>query len=143
MITVRPSVPEDVPALRGLWKLAFGDSDAYLDNYFQTAYWPDHMLVLEEDGAVRSMAAWFDTNFCVPGRGMYWTAYLYAVATRPDCRGFRVSRSLYSHGKSCCCGRRRSAGGRSCGQRPRPLQRSWPPRSWSRPYSLRLPLSWT
>ena len=94
MITVRPSVPEDVPALRGLWKLAFGDSDAYLDNYFQTAYWPDHMLVLEEDGAVRSMAAWFDTNFCVPGRGMYWTAYLYAVATHPACRGRGFSGQL-------------------------------------------------
>jgi len=36
MLLVRTSVPEDVPAQRELWKLAFGDSDAYLDNYFQT-----------------------------------------------------------------------------------------------------------
>ena len=36
MITVRPSVPEDVPAQRELWKLAFGDSDQYIDNFSST-----------------------------------------------------------------------------------------------------------
>lgn len=87
MITVRPSVPEDVPAQRELWKLAFGDSDAYIDNFYSTCYRPERVVVLEEDGAVKSMTAWFDTAFVVPGRGEYRAAYLYAVATRPDCRG--------------------------------------------------------
>ena len=94
MLTVRPSVPEDVPAQRELWKLAFGDSDQYIDNFYSTYYRPERVVVLEEDGAVRSMAAWFDTNFCVPGRGMYWTAYLYAVATHPACRGRGFSGQL-------------------------------------------------
>lgn len=87
MITVRPSVPEDVPAQRELWRLAFGDSDAYIDNFYSTYYRPDRVIVLEEDGTVRSMTAWFDTAFAVPGRGEYRAAYLYAVATHPDCRG--------------------------------------------------------
>lgn len=87
MITVRPSVPEDVPAQRELWRLAFGDSDAYIDNFYNTYYRPDRVIVLEEDGTVRSMTAWFDTVFAVPGQGEYRAAYLYAVATHPDCRG--------------------------------------------------------
>lgn len=87
MLTVRPSVPEDVPAQRELWKLAFGDSDAYLDNFYHGCYRPERVVVLEEDGAVRSMTAWFDTLFAVPGQGEYRAAYLYAVATHPACRG--------------------------------------------------------
>lgn len=87
MIIVRPSVPEDVPAQRELWKLAFGDSDAYIDNFYCTYYRPERVMVLEEDGAVRSMTAWFDTTFVLPGGVEYRAAYLYAVATRPGCRG--------------------------------------------------------
>jgi len=50
MIQVRVSVPEDVPAQRRLWKLAFGDEDAYLDNFYQNYYRPERVLVLEEAG---------------------------------------------------------------------------------------------
>ena len=87
MITVRPSILEDIPAQRELWKLAFGDSDQYIDNFYNTCYRPDRVVVLEEDGAVKSMTAWFDTTFVLPGQGKYRSAYLYAVATHPDCRG--------------------------------------------------------
>ena len=87
MVTVRPSVPADIPAQRELWRLAFGDPEAYIDNFYHTYYRPERVLVLEEEGVVRSMTAWFDTTFVVPGRGAYRAAYLYAVATHPDCRG--------------------------------------------------------
>lgn len=87
MLTVRPSVPEDVPAQRELWKLAFGDSDAYIDNFYDAYYRPGRVVVLEEDGVLRSMTAWFDTTLVIPGRGEYRAAYLYAVATHPNCRG--------------------------------------------------------
>lgn len=87
MLTVRPSVPEDVPAQRALWKLAFGDSDAYIDNFYHTYYRPERMVVLEEDGMLRSMTAWFDTAFVIPGQVERRAAYLYAVATHPDHRG--------------------------------------------------------
>lgn len=87
MVLVRPSTPDDVPAQRLLWQLAFGDDGAYVDNFYQTYYRPERVLVLEEEGQVRSMTAWFDTTFLVPGRGSYRAAYLYAVATHPECRG--------------------------------------------------------
>ncbi|MCI8422293.1 MAG: GNAT family N-acetyltransferase [Lawsonibacter sp.] len=87
MWITRASVPEDIPVLYDLWGLAFGDTKAYIDNFFQTYYRPERMLVLEEEGTVRAMTAWFDTAFAVPGQGEYRAAYLYAVATHPDCRG--------------------------------------------------------
>ena len=87
MRIVRPSIPEDVPVQRELWRLAFGDGEDYIDNFYHTYYQPERVLVLEEEGVVRSMTAWFDTTFTVPGQGEYRSAYLYAVATHPDCRG--------------------------------------------------------
>jgi len=84
---IRLSTPADVPALRSLWELAFGDGGAYLDNFFDHYYRPERMIVLEEEGAVRAMTAWFDTVFVLPGQGEFRAAYLYAVATHPDCRG--------------------------------------------------------
>ena len=91
MWNIRTSVPEDIPAQRQLWKLAFGDDDAYIDNFYNTYYRPERVIVLEEEGAVRSMSAWFDTTFCVPGQGDFRAAYLYAVATNPGCRGRGMS----------------------------------------------------
>lgn len=87
MTHIRTSVPADIPALRGLWQLAFGDSDAYVNNFFNTYYRPERMLLLEEEGRLLAMTAWFDTTFVLPGQGEYRAAYLYAVATHPEARG--------------------------------------------------------
>lgn len=87
MERLRCSVVQDIPRLRELWYLAFGDDGAYVDNFFDTYYKPERMLVLEEDGVVQAMTAWFDTAFVVPEEGSFRAAYLYAVATHPDCPG--------------------------------------------------------
>ncbi len=84
---IRLSTAADIPALRELWELAFGDSGPYMDNFFRTYYRPERMIVLEEGDAVRAMTAWFDTTFVVPGQGTHRAAYLYAVATHPQERG--------------------------------------------------------
>ena len=87
MLLTRTSRLEDIPAQRQLWQLAFGDDETYIDNFYRTYYQSQRMLVLEEDGQICSMTAWFDTNFVVPGQGEFRAAYLYAVATYPHCRG--------------------------------------------------------
>lgn len=94
MEEIRLSRTEDIPALRELWQLAFGDAGAYVDNFFTAYYRPDRVLVLEAEGAVRAMTAWFDTQFVVPGRGEYRSAYLYAVATHPQWRSRGLSGRL-------------------------------------------------
>ena len=87
MLCTRISTPRDIPRQRELWQLAFGDTGAYVDNFYRTYYKPERMLMLEEDGVVQAMTAWFDTTFAVPGQEEYRAAYLYAVATHPEARG--------------------------------------------------------
>ena len=87
MVRIRTSAMADRPRLRELWKLAFGDSDAYIDCFFAACPDPERMLVLEREGEIWAMTAWFDMPL-VAASGETWPgAYLYAVATRPDCRG--------------------------------------------------------
>jgi len=94
MYVLRISDPCDIPALRQLWTLAFGDGGDYLDNFFNVYYRPERMLVLEEEGQILAMTAWFDTSFEVPGQGSFPAAYLYAVATHPDFRSRGLSGRL-------------------------------------------------
>jgi len=84
---LRISRQQDMPQLKELWKLAFGDEDAYIDHFFQRYYAPERMLVLEDENGVQAMTAWFDMPL-LSAQGQRWSsAYLYAVATHPDCRG--------------------------------------------------------
>lgn len=94
MLHTRFSTPADVPAQRELWKLAFGDTDEYLDNFYLGYYRPERAIVLEEDGVVRAMTTWFDTTLTLPDGKTYRAAYLYAVATHPDCRGRGLAGTL-------------------------------------------------
>ena len=87
MIQFRPSVPADIPRQRELWSLAFGDEGAYVDNFYHNYYRPERVLVLEENGVIQAMTAWFDTDFVVSDQERYKVGYLYAVATHPDARG--------------------------------------------------------
>lgn len=87
--------PHHMPQLRKLWQEAFGDTDACLDSFYRTAYAPDRCLcILEKDG-VAAVLYWMDCT--LDGQKL---AYLYAVATRRDCRGRGLCRALmeYTHG---------------------------------------------
>ena len=86
MIQIRISRPEDIPRQRELWQLAFGDDGAYVDNFYNAYYQPERVLLLEEDGVVQAMTAWFETTFAVPGQGRYRAAYL-----RPGAGGWQGS----------------------------------------------------
>ena len=78
-----------ISELRRLWKLAFGDTDAFLDSFFATAYSPDRCRFLTDNGQVTAALYWFD---CQCGGQKF--AYLYAVATHPDFRGRGLCRTL-------------------------------------------------
>jgi ribosomal protein S18 acetylase RimI-like enzyme len=70
-----------IPQLRTLWKLAFGDPDWFLDSFFRTAFAPDRCLcICEEDRPVAALY-WID---CTLEGGPL--AYIYAVATHPEHR---------------------------------------------------------
>lgn len=81
---MRPEHPRKVhmPGLRSLWQEAFGDTDAFLDGFFATAFSPQRCLCISQGEEVLSAAYWLDVQL-PHGKG----AYLYAVATAKNHRG--------------------------------------------------------
>lgn len=88
-MTINHPTPDQLPILRQLWKTAFGDTDLFLDNFFQTAFSPLRCLCALSEGETAGVLYWFDVS--VDNRKM---AYLYAVATHPNHRGKGVCRGL-------------------------------------------------
>lgn len=73
---------EHIPALRALWREAFGDSEDFLDLFDQTAFSPDRCRCVIDDGEPIAALYWFDCE--CRGERM---AYLYAIATAQAHRG--------------------------------------------------------
>lgn len=73
---------EQISGLRTLWEGAFGDTDAFLDSFFETAFSPLHCRCITDNGQVLAALYWFD---CVCGGSKI--AYIYAVATQKASRG--------------------------------------------------------
>lgn len=71
--------------LRRLWQEAFGDSDAFLDCFFETGFDPRRCMCAVDGQAVVAAAYWFSC-------GEY--AYIYAVATAKSHRGRGISHEL-------------------------------------------------
>ena len=88
MLVDHPSA-RHIPQLRQLWKTAFGDTDAFLDSFFRTAFSCDRCRCILEADAVAAVLYWFD---CTTGGQK--TAYIYAVATHPDFRNRGLCRKL-------------------------------------------------
>lgn len=88
-MTIKSPETKDIPAMRQLWKSAFGDTDAFLDKFFETGFSFQRSRVLEEGGKLAAALYWFD---CL------WenkkVAYLYAVATDEAFRGKGMCRAL-------------------------------------------------
>lgn len=78
-----------LPQLRSLWQTAFGDSDAFLDSFYRTAYAPDRCLCVLDGDTVAAVLYWFDCSV-----KMQKLAYIYAVVTNPGYRNRGLCRSL-------------------------------------------------
>lgn len=79
----------DISALRQIWQASFGDGDGFLDAFFATGFSEDRYHCIREEGKPVSAIYWFDCF--LDGQKL---AYLYAVATRPDCRGRGLAHRL-------------------------------------------------
>lgn len=78
MSGLRPARPNDVPQLKELWKLVFGDTDELIDAFFELLYSDCRTAVMEEGGHIVAAA------YAIRLENI---RYIYAVATHPDHRG--------------------------------------------------------
>lgn len=80
-----------ITELKRLWKQAFGDTDAFIDDFFRIAYAPERCRYLTVDGHVAAALYWFDCSV----EDQKW-AYLYAIATDEAHRNQGLCRQLMS-----------------------------------------------
>lgn len=74
--------PEQTQQLKALWKTAFGDEDAFIEIFFETAFAPERCRCITIEDRVAAMLYWLDCEY----RGQKF-AYIYAVATHLGFRG--------------------------------------------------------
>ena len=81
--------PKHIASLRILWKEAFGDTDAFLDVFFSTAFAPERCLCILIKNNITAALYWFECEY-----SNHPLAYIYAVATAKAYRGRGLCRQL-------------------------------------------------
>lgn len=86
MAVQRLCTMEDKPFLRALWQMCFGDSDSFLDYYYEKRFYPEFAVcTIEDDKLVNAMYS-LPVNMYI--RGVILPAAIIAgLSTAPDYRG--------------------------------------------------------
>lgn len=99
-LTLRAWRPEDIPALKSLWKIGFGDDDETIERFYSEYLKPGMCIAAETDGKLVS------AMYIIPGetlqllrRETITAGYTYALATLPEYRGRGVGSAVY---RACC-----------------------------------------
>ena len=93
---IRSWQTEDLPALKALWKIAFGDSDKYIDGFFERFLTSEDACVVavSDDRVVSAM--YILPAYTFPYRKKHLSAgYTYALATLPEYRGRGIGGAVY------------------------------------------------
>jgi len=87
---------EDRERVRFLWKYCFGDSDAFLDYFFDKYYKEENTPCVIEDGKIVSDLMIFPHNIVKDGKEIK-AAYIAGVVTDPFYRGGGNITALFAH----------------------------------------------
>lgn len=95
-MTIENPHDRHVSQLWDLWREAFGDSGAFLEAFFTTAYSPDRCLCVLDDQKIAAAVYWFNCELRDKK-----IAYAYALATTMAYRGqgiaHRLMEQLHNH----------------------------------------------
>ena len=86
-IEIRPAGKGDADRQKKIWKLCFGDDDAYIDFYFANRYREDKTLLMLLDGEIVSMLTIIPVEVVTADGRTFPSAMQYAIATHPEYRG--------------------------------------------------------
>ena len=94
---IRPWKPEDLPALREIWKAGFHDPEEDIDAFYRLFLREDGCLVAETEGKPVSAEYIVSGVYHLPdGKTPVSTSYLYALSTLLEYRGCRIGLKLQS-----------------------------------------------
>ncbi len=97
MIEMHLARPEELSARKELWKLCFGDSDAFINWFFDHGPAAEDCFVLTEGDALLSSAVIFPEALVLPHGTRHRAAYVYGVCTHPDHRKQGYARALLQY----------------------------------------------
>ena len=93
---LRKTNPGDLPQLKALWALGFGDTEQEIEAFFAISYPTATGFCAEEDGKVIA-AAYALPQELAWGEKSCRSAYLYAVTTHPDFRRRGICAKLLAY----------------------------------------------
>lgn len=74
----------DIPVLKLMWRLCFGDEESYIDFYFNHYFHREKTLLLIKGDEIASMLTMIPASFVLEDGQSYTSAMLYAIATHPE-----------------------------------------------------------
>ena len=83
MLELRMAKPQEREEICHLWRAVYADEDALMDSFFQ-ACGLEEVMLLKEDGVLRTYIAAPRARLHLPDGQVVDTAYLYALGTDPD-----------------------------------------------------------
>lgn len=96
MEQVRIAEQRDKADFRRLWKICFGDSDAFCDWFFENRFCPSYSVCLEQDGEIRSCMQAFPYTILIRGKEVKG-AMLCGVSTHPNHRKKGYMGKIFSY----------------------------------------------
>ncbi len=86
MLQMHAARPEELPRIREIWKLVFGDGDSLIDRFLEACPL-ERIQVLLEEGEVQSFLTLLPCTLVQPDAEPAKLDYVYALCTHPDWRG--------------------------------------------------------
>lgn len=96
---IRFADEKDIPGLKEIWHISFGDSKEYIDMFMEHQFKNALTVVYEEDSKILSMFFLFRCDFSIRGKN-HPSFYLYAAATLPQYRGKGIMGKMLEFSKS-------------------------------------------
>jgi len=97
LIEIRPSTQAEIPAQKALWETCFGDASSFIDMFYENYCKPKDVLVLLEDGVLRSMAIILPMDIHFPDGTTGKAGYIYALSTDPSAQKKGYARELLNY----------------------------------------------
>lgn len=96
---IRFADEKDIPGLKEIWHISFGDSKEYIDMFMEHQFKGALTVVYEEDSKILSMFFLFRCDFSINEK-THPSFYLYAAATLPQYRGKGIMGKMLEFSKS-------------------------------------------
>ena len=96
---IRFADEKDIPQLKEIWHISFGDSKEYIDMFMGKQFKNTKTVVYEEDSEILSMFFLFRCDFSIRKK-THPAFYLYAAATLPQYRGKGIMGKMLELSKS-------------------------------------------